>query len=250
MLEDYLAIDLEMTGLNPKTDRILEVGAVKVSGKQVTGTFSRLICPERRLEGQVVALTGITDELAAQGGALDDVLEEFLEFAGDLVWVGHNVIFDYKFIRQWEVNRRIQRSCYAVDTLKIARKCLGGLERKSLDYLCEYFGIVRDKRHRALDDAKAAQVLYEILERDFLEKEPELFAKKELQYKVKRQTPATSRQKEYLGVLLKRHRITPEIPLEQMSRSEASRLTDRIIRQYGSQGRQDSSAESSSLERT
>ena len=235
MLENYLAIDLEMTGLNPKTDRILEIGAVKVAGRQIKETFSRLICPERKLDGKVVSLTGITDELAAQGDRLDDVLEEFLEFAGDLVWVGHNVMFDYKFIRQWEVNHRIRRVCYAIDTLKIARKCLSGLEQKSLDYLCEYFGIIRDKKHRALDDAKAAQELYEILEQNYLEKEPELFAGKELQYRVKRQTPATFRQKENLKALLNRHQITSEIPLEQMSRSEASRLTDQIIRQYGRQ---------------
>ncbi len=236
MLTDYLTVDLEMTGLNPKTDRILEIGAVKVSGKQIKGTFSRLICPDRKLDGEIVALTGITDEMAARGDSLDDAVTSFLEFAGDLVWVGHNVMYDYKFIRQWEINHRIQRTCYAVDTLKIARKCLDSLGRKSLDYLCEHFGIVREMSHRALDDAKATQALYEILERSFLEKEPGLFAEKELQYKAKRQTPATPRQIEYLKALLNYHQIAPEIMPEQMSRSDASRLTDRIILQYGRQG--------------
>lgn len=236
MLEDYLVVDLEMTGLDPKADRVLEIGAVKVVGKRIESVLSKLIRPERTLDKQVVAITGITDEMAAQGTGLDEAVAEFLEFAGDLVWIGHNVQFDYKFIRQWEVNHRVQRSCYAIDTLKIARKCLGGLERKSLDYLCTYFGIVRHARHRALDDAKATQALYELLEQNFAVKEPGLFVGKELQYKVKRQSPATPRQKEYLKALLKHYPVTTEIPLEQMSRSQASRLTDQIIRKYGRSG--------------
>lgn len=233
MLSDYIAVDLEMTGLNPKTDRILEIGAVKVLGKQPAGVFSRLVCPGRKLDENIVALTGITDELAAEGECPDDAVTAFLEFAGELPWVGHNVIFDYGFIRQWEINHRIARRCYAVDTLKIARKCLAGLEYRTLDYLCGYYRIERKACHRALEDAKATQALYEILEREFLEKEPGLFAKKELQYKAKRQTPATPRQIGDLNRLLNRFRIVPPVPPAQMTRSEASRLTDRILRTYG-----------------
>ena len=132
MLEDYIVVDLEMTGLNPKTDRILEIGAVKVLGKQVCGTFSRLIRPERKLDTKIVELTGITDVLAASGDELDIAVEAFLEFAGDLTWVGHNILFDYKFIKQWEVNHRLKKTRHSVDTLKIAIKCLPDLEKKKL----------------------------------------------------------------------------------------------------------------------
>lgn len=233
MLNDYVVVDLEMTGLNPKKDRILEIGAVKVTAKQTAGTFSKLIRPERALDPNITELTGITNEEALLGGELDEAVESFLEFAGDYTWIGHNVIFDYGFIRQWEVNHRIKRTCYAVDTLKIARKCLPELEKKTLDFLCGYYGIEREKKHRAFHDAAANQILYENLERDFLEKAPELFAKKELQYKVKRQTPATQRQKNYLKDLAKYHKIELEAPLDQLTRSEASRLTDQIIFRYG-----------------
>ncbi len=236
MLEDYIAVDLELTGLNPKTDRILEIGAVQVIGKQVCGTFSKLVCPGRRLDKRITALTGITDEMAEQGEAQDDAVNAFLEFAGDLVWVGHHIGFDYKFIRQWEVNHRIQRTCYAADTLKIARKCLSSLEHKTLDCLCRYYGIAREKSHRALADAEAAQSLYEMLEQDFCEKEPGLFTGTKLQYKVRRQTPATPRQKEYLKRFLEYHGLSADIldvPLAQMSRSDASRITDRLIGRYG-----------------
>lgn len=233
MLRDYIAVDLEMTGLDPRRDHILEIGAVKIKNKKVQETFSRLIRQKDLLKDRIIELTGITDEMAAKGDEPDEAVGAFLEFAEDLVWVGHNVIFDYSFIRQWEVNHRIRRTCYGVDTLKIARKCLPKLEKKTLDFLCEHYKIVRNARHRALDDALADRALYEILERGFLEEQPGLFEKKELQYKTKRQTPATPRQKNYLKVLTEYHKIITDVPIEELNRSDASRLTDRIIRQYG-----------------
>lgn len=233
MLEDYMVVDLEMTGLDPKTDRILEIGAVKVQGKQITDRFSVLVRPERPIDEKISKLTGITDEMAAKGEDLDLAVREFLDFAEDFTWVGHNIMFDYRFIKQWEVNHRIKRNCYAADTLKIARKCLPQLEKKSLEYLCDHYGITRETSHRAYEDAAANQILYEILEKDFGEKEPGLFCGKELQCRLKRQTPATLRQKNYLKDLAEYHRIVLDVPLEQLSRSEASRLTDQIISKYG-----------------
>lgn len=233
MLENYIVVDLEMTGLNPKTDRILEIGAVKVKEKRVQDTFSMLIRPECNLNEKIVELTGITDDMASLGEELDTAVNAFLKFAEDFVWVGHNVQFDYKYIKQWEVNHRIEKAHYSVDTLKIARKCLPHLEKKTLDFLCNYYGIERTIRHRALDDAAANQSLYEIFEQNFLNEEPDLFVGKLLQYKVKRQAPATLRQKKYLKDLIEYHRISLDIPIEHLSRSDASRLTDRLIRQYG-----------------
>lgn len=232
MLKDYIAVDLEMTGLNPKKDHILEIGAVKVRNKRAEAFFSRLVCPKCTLDEKITEITGITNEEAAAGKETDQAVREFLDFAGDLTWVGHNILFDYGFIRQWEVNHRIARTCCAVDTLKVARKCLPALEKKTLGYLCSYYGIKQAKRHRALYDAAANRILYEILEENFLEKEPQLFEKKELQYKVKRQTPATQRQKKHLKELAECHKITLETPIDALSRSEASRLINQIIFQY------------------
>ncbi len=233
MLKDYIVVDLEMTGLNPKRDHILEIGAVKVKDKEVQSTFSVLIRQETPLDERIVQLTGITDEMASAGGEMDAAVSSFLEFAEDFTWVGHNVMFDYSFVKQWEANHRIKRICYGVDTLKIARKCLPDLEKKTLDFLCEHYAISRTAKHRALEDALADRALYEILEERFEKQEPGLFMKKELQYKVKRQTPATPRQKNYLKVLMEYHKIVPDVSLDQLSRSEASRLTDRILREFG-----------------
>ena len=119
MLKDYIVVDLEMTGLNPKRDHILEIGAVKVKDKEVQSTFSVLIRQETPLDERIVQLTGITDEMASAGGEMDAAVSSFLEFAEDFTWVGHNVMFDYSFVKQWEANHRIKRICYGVDTLKL-----------------------------------------------------------------------------------------------------------------------------------
>lgn len=77
-LEDYVVLDLEMTGLNAKTDRILEVGAVRVHVGKVTEEFSGLINPEIALSEKVVKLTGITNEMAEKGDSMEEILPLFL----------------------------------------------------------------------------------------------------------------------------------------------------------------------------
>lgn len=233
MLKDYIVVDLEMTGLSAKRDSILEIGAVKVREKKVCGSFSRLIRPNGRISGKIQELTGITEELAAQGCGVDEAAAEFLTFAEDLVWVGHNVIYDYSFVGQWAVNHEIALKKYAVDTFKIARKCLPGLEKRSLDYLCEYYEIPRTRKHRAYEDAAATQALYERLEEEFEDKLPDCFRPEELKYRAKRQQPATAHQKNYLKELAEYHKIVLDVSTERLSQSEASRLIDRIIYQYG-----------------
>lgn len=233
MLQDYIAVDLEMTGLNPKTDEILEIGAVKVKDKQTADTFSALIRVEKEIDAEIEELTGITTEMSRQGEELDTAVRRFMEFAEDLVWVGHNVIYDYSFLKQWAVNHKIEFEKEAADTLKIARKCLPQLEKKSLDALCEYYKIGDGKMHRAFVDAKATAELYEKLEAEFSENEAEIFMPKPLLWKTKKQTPATARQKNYLNELAKYHNIVIDSSVEKLSRSEASRLTDRLLRQYG-----------------
>lgn len=233
MVTDYIAVDLEMTGLHAKRDKILEIGAVKVKDGKVTDTFSHLVNPNVPVSERVTALTGISNDMAEKGRPIDETVQEFLDFAGELIWVGHNIIFDYSFIKQWAVNHGEPLEKEAVDTLKIARKCLPGVEKKTLDYLCGYYHIAREQGHRALEDAKATAELYEILRREFWKEEEAVFLPKKLEYRGKKQTKATARQKNYLKELEKYHKISIDIPFEELTRSEASRMTDKIIRQYG-----------------
>ena len=135
MLCDYVVIDLEMTGLNAKRDRILEVGAVRIREGQPAETFSEIVCPKVTLTKTVTELTGITNEMAAEGKDLDETLKQFLAFLGNDLLVGQNVIFDYSFLKQWAVNHKLPLEKQAVDTLKLARKFLPKDQKKDLESL-------------------------------------------------------------------------------------------------------------------
>lgn len=239
-LENYVVIDLEMTGLNAKTDKILELGAVRVRNGSAVAFFSEIVCPKVTLSEKVVELTGITQEMADAGADLDETVEDFLSFLGEDMIVGQNVIFDYGFLKQWAVNHKLSFEREAVDTLKLARKFLPSEQKKDLESLCTYFAIERRNAHRALDDAVETAEIFEKLKAEYYEKEPEAFVPKPLQYKAKKQAPATLQQKRYLKQFTAYHGIDMPQNTDSMSKSEMSRLTDRLIATYGKLPKQDS----------
>lgn len=232
-MTEYVVIDLEMTGLHPKTDAVLEVGAVKIREKRKTEVLNFLVNPGCRLRPEVTALTGITNEMAQSGVTPREAIRRVAEFTEGEILVGHNVIFDYSFLKQLAVNERISFERQAVDTLKLARRFLREPQQKTLDSLCEYYGIRRDRNHRALEDALATQELYERLEAEYLPVSRTEFVPKPLLYKPKRQTPATPAQKKHLKELLDYHKIELDASLDELTRSEASRRIDRILSEYG-----------------
>ena len=233
MLKEYVVIDLEMTGLNVKTDRILELGAARVRDNAVTETFSAVINPKVQLSEKIVQLTGITNEMAEAGKDYDSTIKEFLDFLGDDILAGQNIMFDYSFLKQWAVNHNLSFEKKAVDTLKLARKFLPEEQKKDLASLCVYFGIARKNAHRALDDVLETQKILEQLKLFYGEAEPDAFTPGQLQYRVKKQTPATPQQMKYLQRFCEYHKISmPELK-EGVTRGEVSRLTDRLITQYG-----------------
>lgn len=233
MLEAYVAIDLEMTGLQAKTDRMLEIGAVKVIDHNVTDTFQTFVNPHRTLSQVVTELTGITQEMVADAPEDVDALRRLIAFVGELPLVGHNIMFDYSFLKQCAANHRIPYEKAAVDTLKISRKCFPDLESKKLEAMCRHYQIGQMQEHRALADALMTAQLLECLWQEFGETEPEIFLPKPLQYRAKRQGPATPAQKRDLIELLSYHKIKADIEIDALTRSEASRMIDKILFNYG-----------------
>ena len=234
MLQDYVVIDLEMTGLNPKTDKILELAAVRMRGGREVAAYSKLVNPQVPLSEKVIELTGITAKEAEAGASADESVAEFLEFLGDDVLVGQNVIFDYSFLKQWAVNHKCPLEKVAVDTLKLARVFLPAEQKKDLESLCAYFAVERVHAHRALDDARETAQIFEKLKSLYHTEETKTyFEPKPLQYKAKKQSPATARQKEYLKRLAQYHGIELEEFSPVMTKSEASRLTDKLLEKYG-----------------
>lgn len=238
-LKNYVVIDLEMTGLNAKTDKILELGAVKVRNGKITDTFSEIVCPKVLLPEKIIELTKITQEMADNGADTDETVYKFLEFIGEDLLVGQNVIFDYGFLKQWAVNHKLSFERAAVDTLKLSRKFLPAEQKKDLESLCVYFGIERRNAHRALDDAAETAEIFERLKAEYYEKEPEAFIPRLLQYKAKKQSPATPQQKRYLKQITAYHKIDMPQNFDSMSKSEMSKLTDRLIAEYGKMPKQE-----------
>ncbi|MBO4292104.1 MAG: 3'-5' exonuclease [Lachnospiraceae bacterium] len=228
MIKTFVSIDLETTGLHPKEDRITEIGAIKYQDGAETGRFHSLINPGRKLEERIVQLTGITDEELAQAPHIEKVLPELLEFLGDLPLLGHSILFDYSFLKKAAVDLKLPFEKRGIDTLKIAKKYLAQLEHRNLGFLCGYYRIPL-QAHRALWDAEATAILYGKLAEEFYSDEEPLFFPQPLIFRIKRDTPATKAQKEQLYRLMERHRIQIDRDVEYLTRSEASRITDRIL---------------------
>lgn len=231
--QNYVVLDLEMTGLHPKQDAILEVGAARIRGGRVEDTLSFFVNPGRPIPKEVSALTGITEEMAATGVSSQEAIQRVAAFVQEDIWVGHNIIFDYSFLKQLAVNEKISFEKKAIDTLKLARMFMEEPRQKNLDSLCTYLGITCKKHHRALSDALATHELYQYLVEKFGTEHAKSFAAQDLIYKPKRQTPATKVQKMHLKELADYHKIELDVSVENLTRSEASRLVDRLISQYG-----------------
>lgn len=233
MTDTYIALDLETTGLNPSTDRILEIGAVKVVDGQIRETYETLVNPGMKISGRIEALTGITNAMAAKGREPRKAVTELVEFCQGLPLLGHNILFDYSFVKRNAVNLNLEFEKEGIDTLKIARALFPDMEHRSLQALCCYYQIQQEKAHRAAFDAMAAMELYHRMREQFPDSPGELFAPRPLIYKVKKQGPITPAQKGYLNDLVKYHKIALEVSVDTLTKNEASRLIDKIILEYG-----------------
>lgn len=243
---NYVAFDIETTGLNPKYDKIIEIGAVKVRDGELAETFSTFVNPARSLPARIVELTGICDADVAQAPYIDDILDAFLAFVGEDVLLGHNILFDYSFVKKAAVNQKKSFEKLGIDTLRIAKRFLNELESRQLGYLCDYYHI-EFEAHRALNDAVAAHRLYRVMASEYGGREDELFQPKPLIYTVKKENPATPRQLELLQRLIVQYHLRCEgfvldpvenvtdesIDLEKITKNEASRLIDRLLANFG-----------------
>ena len=112
----YVAVDLETTGLDPKRDRIIEIGAVRVENGRETAQFHTMINPHRELAERITELTGISGDMVEDAPDIGDILSQFLDFCGKLPLLGHHVIFDYSFLKRAAVNLGMEFEREGIDT--------------------------------------------------------------------------------------------------------------------------------------
>ncbi|MDX1994822.1 MAG: helicase C-terminal domain-containing protein [bacterium] len=157
MRDELVAIDLETTGLNPTTDDIIEIGAVRMKEGQVIEEFSTFINPGNPIPPHVTSITGITSADVANAPTIQTVLPKLSAFIGNAPVLAHNLSLDMGFLQQ---RYGIVRGNTRIDTYDLASVLLPSAARYNLSWLVQSAGIVLENAHRALDDARAAGLLY------------------------------------------------------------------------------------------
>ncbi|MFN8379045.1 MAG: helicase C-terminal domain-containing protein [Anaerolineae bacterium] len=152
---EFIALDIETTGLTPEADAIIEVGAVLARDGEIVAEFQTLLNPGRPIPPEITRLTHIDDEMVADQPSFARIASDLERFVGDRPIVGHNVGFDVGFLRQAGLFRRNT----TIDTLELAAVLLPSEARYSLTNLRTVVGIRGDSAHRALDDATATMRL-------------------------------------------------------------------------------------------
>mgnify|MGYP005834225441 CR=1 FL=1 len=157
MYEEFVAVDFETTGLNPAEDEIIEFGAVRVSGGEVSESFDELANPCRPLPLGIQRLTGIKPSDLKQKPSPRQVLQRLLEFIADSPVVVHNAAFEGAFLN---VKTAGQFTRPLLDTLELSRIVLPTAEHRDLQSLAGFYGIVPRKTHRAAGDAETTALLW------------------------------------------------------------------------------------------
>ena len=157
--QEFVAFDLETTGLSSRTDRIIEIGAVILKEGKEIDRFQTFVDPERPLERKIVELTGITDEMLQGAPKIEEVLPRFLDFIGGRVLVAHNSDFDTGFIRAECERQGYEYNFTAADTLILSQNLLSHLNKFKLNLVSEALNLPDFNHHRAGDDAFACGLI-------------------------------------------------------------------------------------------
>lgn len=159
----YCVFDLETTGLSFRTEKITEIGIMKIKNGEVIDEFSSFVNPEKPIPQKVIDVTHITDEMVADAPKIQEILPKVLEFMGDSVLVGHNVDFDIGFLKHNCKQFGYELDNTYVDTLRLAKDLFPEYKKYKLGIIAENLGIKVDVAHRALDDVDTTVKVFNIM---------------------------------------------------------------------------------------
>ena len=148
----YCVLDLETTGFSFRTEKITEVGIMKVKNGEVIDEFSCFVNPEKPIPQRVVEVTNITDDMVKDAETIDKVMPKILEFVGDSVLVAHNADFDIGFLKYNANELGLSLENTYLDTLRLAKDLFPDYKKYKLGKIAENLGIKVEVAHRALDD--------------------------------------------------------------------------------------------------
>jgi DNA polymerase-3 subunit epsilon len=159
----FAIIDVETTGLNPSGERLTEIAIYLHDGHKITGEFQSLINPEKRIPHQITGLTGISNRMVSDQPRFCEIAKEIVELTEGRIIVGHNVSFDYRFLRAEFKRLFYDYKRKTLCTKQLSRKLIPKKPSYGLGNLCKELDIKNESRHRAAGDALATVKLFEHL---------------------------------------------------------------------------------------
>lgn len=170
---NYVVFDLETTGLDPRFDSIIEIGAAKVVNNEICEELSMLVNPFEEIEDVfiptfITELTGITSkDIIKKGVIINEAIEKFIDFVKDDIVIGYNVNFDINFIYD-NYNRILDKhfSNDYIDVMRLARKALPTLEHHRLRDVKRHFGFDEHQEHRAASDVLDTKRIFDAIQKE------------------------------------------------------------------------------------
>ena len=159
----YCVLDLETTGLSFRTEKITEIGIMKVKNHEVIDEFSTFVNPEKPIPQRVVEVTNITDEMVKNAPTIEEILPKVLEFVGDSILVAHNADFDIGFLKHNCSELGLKLDNTYIDTLRLAKALFPEYKKYKLGIIAENLGIKVEVAHRALDDVDTTVKVFNVM---------------------------------------------------------------------------------------
>ena len=157
---DVVVFDLETTGLSPKNDAIVEIGAVRLRGGEIVDQLTTYADPRRPIPAEASKISGITDDMVAGAPSQFEAVTRLLNFIGDAAVAAHNAAFDVGFVSRVAEEMGRPFTAPVIDTVLLSRALVPQLSQHNLKAVCRHFGVKNERHHRAAQDARATAEVY------------------------------------------------------------------------------------------